>query len=136
MKRQMLRLMKSIFEAKNLAEVMQWLKEEHNYSNEQLAERIGDIGQTTIWRLLHGEIPVPEPKTLDQIAQYAHVPREWLYGLAYNLQERPVYSKRALAVLGMLESLSEETQENFFVQVRAVVDRRKKLDKTFEQPDQ
>ena len=114
--------MKTVFEANTLAEVMRYLKEEGNFSQRELAERIG-IGQTTVHRMLAGDIP--DAAVLDTLAVYAQVPREWLYRIAFGLEVRTTHSPTVAAVANLLEAMPADLQEMFLAQVRSVVDRRK-----------
>jgi len=123
--------MKSVFDASNLAEVMRYLKEEGNFSQRALAERIG-IGQTTVHRVLAGDIP--DVQVLDNLAVYARVPRDWLYQIAFGLEVQRTHSPTVAAVANLLEAMPEDLQEMFLAQVRSVVDRRKTSPKLPDKP--
>lgn len=111
------------YSAKNLAELLTLLKAERGHSNDSLAEEIG-ISSTTIYRLLHGG--KADDSTLDTIAAYIGVTRDWMYSLAKGTSVRPRYSPTVTAIAALLDQAPADIQEDAFAIIRALIDSRKK----------
>jgi len=112
-----------LYAANNLAEFMELLKAEHGDSNATLAAKIS-IGSTTIYRLLHGG--AADDTTLDKIADYAGVTRDWLYKLAKGIPARPKYSRTVSMLFAVIEQAPDDIAETMLIQARALVASRKK----------
>lgn len=113
----------NITDAETLAEFIESLKVEQGDSNATLAAKMG-VSSTTIHRLLHGG--KADDETLDKIADYAGVTRNWLYALAKGIPARPKYSRTVSMLAALLEQAPPDIQESVLVMARALVESRKK----------
>lgn len=112
-----------LHEAKSLQEFVELLKLEQGDSNASLGAKIGVAG-TTIYRFLHGERA--DDETLDKIADYAGVTRDWLYALAKGTAVRPKYSRAVAMLAALLEQAPPDIQEDVLAMARALIESRKK----------
>lgn len=123
---------KELYEAATLAEFIQLLKTEQGDSNRSLGAKIGVSG-STIHRLLRG-VAAADDETLDKIADYAGVSRDWLYKLAKGIPSRPKYSRTVSMLIALLEQAPPDIQEIMLVQARALIENRKKKSAKNDEP--
>jgi transcriptional regulator with XRE-family HTH domain len=113
-----------LHDAQNLAQFIEMLKSEQGDSNATLAAKIG-LSSATVHRLLHGG--KADDETLDKIADYAGVTRDWLYALAKGTSVRPRMSRPVSLLVALLEDAPPDIQEDVLTIARALKERRKKL---------
>lgn len=113
----------SLQDAKDLAEFVALLRAESGDSYKTLGAKIG-ISHSTLHRLENGGNA--DDDTLDKIADYAGVTREWLYKLAKGIPARPRYSRAVSLLIAILEQAPEDVQEETLTLARALIESRKK----------
>lgn len=118
--------MVKLAEAATIAELVKALKEEGGDSYASLSAKSG-INASTLHRMAHGK--QVGDTTLDRLADYAHMTREYVYSLAKGLREPRRRSTSVALVAAILEEFPAEVQELFLVQARAYADLRKKIKK-------
>jgi len=118
-----MQIMATVYDASSLAELVQMLKDEGGYSNDSLGMRIG-VGSTTIFRILQGRRV--DDETLDKIAVYARVTREWIYELVHGINLRTRHPPLVEQLAALLDDAPEDIQELFLIQARLIIASRKK----------
>jgi len=113
----------SLYDTSNLSEFIALLKSEQGDSDHTLGAKIG-IAANTVNRLRHGA--KADDDTLDKIAIYAGVTREWIYSLAKGTQVRPRYSRETSLLIALLEDAPSDIREEVLVLARALIGNRKK----------
>jgi len=110
-------------DAKNLRELIMFLKKQGGLSNAALADKMG-VGKTTIFRMTRGEIP-GETETLSKVALFTGLSRDHVFAITGIVTPRsPQYSEEVLQIAALLESATPDVRRMFLRQVRAVLDER------------
>lgn len=112
-----------LYEAHTLAEFVHLLKTEQGDSYASLSAKIG-VGASTLHGIIQGK--KADDETLDKIATFAGVTRDWLYALAKGTTVRPRYSPTVSMLAALLEQAPPDIQESVLVMARALVENRKK----------
>jgi len=112
-----------LHEAKSLSEFLALLRAENGDSFASLARKIG-VSASTLYSLENEGSP--KDVTLDKVATYAGVTREWLYALAKGTEVRPRYSRTISLLATLLEEAPPDVAEEILVVARALIAARKK----------
>lgn len=118
-------------EVQSIAEFLELLRTEQGDSYETLSKKIR-VSASTLHRLEHGG--KADDPTLDKIADYAGVTREWLYALAKGTAVRPKYSRTVSLLAALLEEAPPDIAEIMLIQARALIQDRKKQSNKIDQP--
>ena len=120
--------MKVSNEAKTLAELVAFLRDEQNHSIRSLAVKIG-VSATTLHSILAGEIP-SNKAILEKIAIYAGITQSRIWQIAWGVEFRSRYTPTVEAMAELLEQLSAQSQRLLLIQIRATVayERKEKRD--------
>ena len=114
----------TIFDSKTLAELVGFLLADQNLSYRELAERLG-VSQTTVANLKTAA-KRPDPDTLDKLASYAGLTREFVYELGYDIHTHPGYTRLAAEVAALIQNAPEDVQQLAAASVQAIIAARKK----------
>ena len=115
---------KTIYDSKTLAEIVSFILDEQHLSYRQLAKKLG-VSQTTIGNLLHA-VSRPDPDTLDKLAAFSGLTREFLYELSYGVHMHPNYTRLAAEVAALIQSAPEDVQQLAAASVQAIIASRQK----------
>lgn len=118
------RNLSNLLEAKSVAEFIELLKAEQGDSYASLGDKVGVDG-STLHRLVNSSRKADDD-TLDKLAEYANVPRQWLYRIAGKPVERPRYSAITMTIANIIERLEPEDQESVLAMVDTLARSRKK----------
>jgi transcriptional regulator with XRE-family HTH domain len=106
-------------EAEDLVSFLKLLKEEQGDSFRSLEAKTG-IASSSLARISHGG--KADDATLDKLADYAGVSREYMYQLAKGLKPSRRRSPVVALVAALLEELPQDIQDAFLIQARAYAD--------------
>jgi transcriptional regulator with XRE-family HTH domain len=104
-----------------LVQVFEALKDEYGVSDTEIARRLGDLHVSTVNNWVNGKA-VPRQKSLLGLAALFPKYKRRLFAAAGRKPTAPLTPDRREAVLDVMDRLTEEQQEMFLIQARAVAD--------------
>src|SRR5215472_828390 len=98
----------SIYDAKTIDELLNRLREERSLSYREMAAQL-KVSHATVNALARGQYR-PDPETLDKLATFAGLTREFVYELAYGIKMHGTFSRKVTELATMLEAAPEDVQ--------------------------
>lgn len=121
----------NVYDSKTIPDLLSFLLEDRRLTYRELAEGIG-ISSSAVSDLVNGNKKA-SPETLDKLAAFAGLTREFVYELAFGIRAHPGYSRLVAEVAALLEKSPEDVQQLAAAAVEAIIATRKKQQKPIDQ---